>query len=63
MWSIDSEVTPIVTYGMLEEYKSGAVASHAAALRSSVLKMIGDQKNSEFANPYFWGAFVLIGDK
>lgn len=63
LWSIDSEATSLLTTSILRNYEQSTTKNRAAALRNSILKMIEYSSNLEFSNPYFWGAFILIGEK
>jgi CHAT domain-containing protein len=58
-WTVSDESTSLL---MQEFYKNLLVdpqnPDYAKALRLAKLKMI---ENEQFANPYYWGAFVLIG--
>jgi CHAT domain-containing protein/Tfp pilus assembly protein PilF len=59
-WKVDSAST---TDFMLAFYRDRAPASKpgakSAALRSAALKLL---RTSEYAHPFYWGAFVLVGD-
>jgi CHAT domain-containing protein len=58
-WAVDSEATVRLMGGLFEALKANPGLSHAEALRSSMLQMIG---KPEFAEPRLWAPFVIVGE-
>jgi CHAT domain-containing protein len=58
-WEVPSKATVQLMTGLFERVGHGASADVAEALRQSQLALL-DQPAT--AHPFFWGAFVLIGD-
>jgi CHAT domain-containing protein/Tfp pilus assembly protein PilF len=61
-WPVASEATVELTTNMFEEMRTDPYLGKSEALRRSRLKLINDSNNPEYAHPYFWAPFVLVGD-
>jgi integrase len=53
-WDVDSEATVALMDGLFAALKANPGLSHAEALRSSMLRMIGNRSKPEWAEPFFW---------
>ncbi len=61
LWSVEDEATRAWMRNLYQERLGGA--STAEAVRNASLKMIESLKRTGLpAHPYFWGAFVAVGD-
>ncbi len=56
LWNVSDEATAILMDGF---YRNLKVLDKAEALRKAQLKLLKTSRNN---NPYYWGAFYLIGD-
>jgi len=61
-WEVDSEATVALMDGLFAALKADPGLSHAEALRSSMLQMIGSPSKPEFSQPAFWAPFVIVGE-
>jgi CHAT domain-containing protein/tetratricopeptide (TPR) repeat protein len=60
LWQVDDEATKDL---MLDYYRRlNAGAGRSQALRDAQRAMLADAKHSYRAHPYYWAAFVVIGD-
>lgn len=62
-WKVRSDSTAdlMVEFHRRLNTGTGARASKAEALRQAALKLLGD-KSSQFRHPFYWAAFVVVGD-
>jgi CHAT domain-containing protein len=58
LWQVNDESTSILISEFYRQLAKSKV-SKAAALRNAQLSLL---KNRQFQNPYFWSAFVLVGN-
>jgi len=56
LWSVDDEATNILMNRFYENLKT---MNKLEALRSAQLEMVND---ADYAHPYYWAPFLLIGD-
>jgi CHAT domain-containing protein len=61
-WTVDSDSTVELMDGLFDALKANPHLSHAEALRVSMLRMIGDSSNPNWAQPKFWAPFVVVGE-
>ena len=61
-WPIASEATVPLTTWMLHEYATQPAAGKAAALRKAMLALMDTPGHPEYAHPFFWAPFVLVGE-
>lgn len=59
LWSIDDKKTASIMQAFYQELKKGKKKDEA--LRQARLQYL-DQHNGEYAHPFFWGAFIPMGD-
>jgi len=60
LWKVpDNETCELMRY-FYRNWSSGH--SKRAALRQAVLKILDKKRGTYAAHPYFWGAFVMVGD-
>lgn len=58
LWSVSDEATPVLMEQFYQELAKGTVTK-AEALRRSQLALL---HNPQYSRPYFWAAFVLVGN-
>jgi CHAT domain-containing protein len=58
-WQVPSAATTRLMTGVFDHLADGSTMNAANALRAAQLELIDDAKT---AHPFFWGAFVLMGD-
>jgi CHAT domain-containing protein len=61
-WEVDSESTVSLMTGLFDALKANPHLSHAEALRLSMLQMINNGSNPEWADPKYWAPFVVVGE-
>jgi CHAT domain-containing protein len=61
-WSVDDAATADLMAEVFGSLARGEAATLAEALRHAQQRMILDQSNEAWSDPYFWGAFTLVGD-
>jgi CHAT domain-containing protein len=61
-WDVDSEATVTLMDGLFAALKAKPGLSHAEALRLSILQMIDNRSKPEWAEPFFWAPFVIVGE-
>ena len=59
-WAVETGATVALTTRMFEETAKGA--PKAAALRRSMLAMMQDKSQAQYAHPAFWAPFVVVGE-
>jgi CHAT domain-containing protein/Tfp pilus assembly protein PilF len=61
-WEVDSDSTVELMDGLFEALKENPHLSHAEALRTSMLRMIGNSSKPEWSQPKFWAPFIVVGE-
>ncbi len=64
-WSVNDQVSAYLVASTLQDLKSGEDGGSASSLRAAQLALIngaGHGMPANLANPFFWAAFVVIGD-
>ncbi len=61
-WEADSDSTVALMVGTFKALADDPKLSHAEALRKSMLAMIGDGQNPDWANPKYWAPFIVVGE-
>ena len=61
-WEVDSEATVELMDRLFEALKANPRLSHAEALRSSMLQMLGNSSKPEWVQPKFWAPFTVVGE-
>lgn len=60
-WQVDSESTVALMTGLFGALNNPHL-SYAEALRLSMLRMLGNSSKPEWAQPKFWGPFIVVGE-
>ena len=61
-WPVASEATVELTTNMFKEIEKNPSFGKSEALRRSRLKLINDSNNPEYAHPFYWAPFVVVGE-
>ena len=61
-WLVASEATVELTTNMFKEIEKNPSFGKSEALRRSRLKLINDSNNPEYAHPFYWAPFVVVGE-
>jgi CHAT domain-containing protein len=64
-WAVNDQVSAYLVASTLQRLKSAADGGSAGSLRTAQLAMIGGAGHgmpSSVADPFYWAAFVVIGD-
>ena len=61
-WYVSDDATAMLTTQTMLMKKADPSLSKAEALRLSMQSLIKDDANIQYAHPYYWAPFVLIGD-
>jgi len=61
-WPVVSDAAVKLTTGMLRYQSNNPTASRAEALRQSMLALMNDEKEPDYAHPLFWVPFVVVGE-
>ncbi len=60
-WPVASDAAVAITTRMLVEARKPGIG-RAEALRRAMLALIQDEKNPQYAHPYYWAPFVVVGE-
>lgn len=61
-WRVRDDVAPILIPDTLARIADGRAKTKAEALRQASLAILDDTAHPDFANPFAWAPFVLIGE-
>jgi len=61
-WPVETNSAVELTTGIFEEMKKNPEIGRAEALRRSRTRLINNQDHPEYAHPYFWAPFVVVGE-
>ena len=61
-WPVASNATAEITTNMFKEIGKNPSFGKSEALRHSRLKLINDPNNPEYAHPFYWAPFVVVGE-
>jgi CHAT domain-containing protein len=61
-WPVETNSAVELTTGIFEEMKTNPEIGRAEALRRSRIRLINNQVHPEYAHPYFWAPFVVVGE-
>ena len=61
-WPVETNSAVELTTGIFEEMKTNPEIGRAEALRRSRIRLINNQDHPEYAHPYFWAPFVVVGE-
>ena len=51
-----------LTTGIFDEMKTNPEIGRAEALKRSMTRLINNKDHPEYAHPYFWAPFVVVGE-
>ena len=61
-WPVETNSAVELTTGIFDEMKKNPEIGRAEALRRSRIRLINNQAHPEYAHPYFWAPFVVVGE-
>lgn len=61
-WPVDSEATVKLTTTMMRLHREKGAMSKAEAHRQSMLALMKDPDRPDFAHPFFWAPFSVVGE-
>ena len=61
-WPVASEATVLLTTKMLAEYTAKPMRGRAEALRRAMLSVMSTPGHPEYAQPFYWAPFILVGE-
>lgn len=61
-WAVDSEATVALTTGTLKALEAEPHIGRAGALRRAMLALMNDPERPEYADPYYWAPFMVVGE-
>ena len=61
-WPVETNSAMELTTGIFDEMKTNPEIGRAEALRRSRTRLINNQLHPEYAHPYFWAPFVVVGE-
>lgn len=61
-WPVASEATVALTTAMLREYSANPAQGKAQAHRKAMLALMSTPGHPEYAHPFFWAPFVVVGE-
>jgi CHAT domain-containing protein len=61
-WGVDSKSTVALMTGLFDSLQTNPHLTHAEALRLSMLRMIANSSEPDWAQPKFWAPFVVVGE-
>jgi CHAT domain-containing protein len=61
-WYVESDTTVLLTTGAIQEFSKDPAAGRAEALRRAMLRLMKDQSKPDYAHPFFWAPFIIVGE-
>ena len=61
-WPVETNSAVELTTGIFDEMETNPEIGRAEALRRSRIRLINNQAHPEYAHPYFWAPFVVVGE-
>jgi CHAT domain-containing protein/tetratricopeptide (TPR) repeat protein len=61
-WEVDSESAVELMVGTFATLAADPKLSHAEALQKSMLAMVGNLRQPEWADPKYWAPFIVVGE-
>jgi len=61
-WVVPSDTTVLLTTGAIQELAKDPAIGRAEAVRRAMLTLMKDQSNPDYAYPFFWAPFVIVGE-
>ncbi len=62
LWQVDDEATPAVILEFYRQLMDQPEHSKAQALQQAQIKLLRSQHLAQYHHPYYWAAFLLIGN-
>lgn len=61
-WSVESESAALLTTAMMRRYRAAPAEGRAQAMRTAMLALMSDARHPEYAHPFFWAPFLVVGE-
>lgn len=61
-WYVESDSTVLLTTGTIQEFSKDPTIGRAEALRRAMQVLIKGESKPEYAHPFFWAPFVIVGE-
>jgi CHAT domain-containing protein/Tfp pilus assembly protein PilF len=61
-WPVDSDATVKLTTTMMRLHQDEPKMTKAEAHRQSMLTLMTDRQNPEYAHPFYWAPFAIVGE-
>jgi len=61
-WPVDSDATVKLTTTMMRLHQDDQKMTKAEAHRQSMLMLMNDRHNPEYAHPFYWAPFAIVGE-
>ena len=61
-WPVDSDATVKLTTTMMRLHQDDEKLNKAEAHRQSMLMLMNDRHNPEYAHPFYWAPFAIVGE-
>jgi CHAT domain-containing protein len=61
-WKVDSGATVQLTTKTIAEHRKNPQAGKAEAHRKAMLALMNDPEHPEYADPFYWAPFVVVGE-
>jgi CHAT domain-containing protein len=61
-WKVDSGATVQLTTKTIAEHRKNPQAGKAEAHRKAMLALMNDPAHPEYADPFYWAPFVVVGE-
>jgi len=61
-WPVDSDATVKLTTTMMRLHQDEPNMTKAEAHRQSMLMLMNDRHNPEYAHPFYWAPFAIVGE-
>jgi CHAT domain-containing protein/Tfp pilus assembly protein PilF len=61
-WQVESDATVLLTTKAIQEFSKDPAIGRAEALRRAMQVLMKGESKSDYAHPYFWAPFVIVGE-
>lgn len=61
-WSVESESAALLTTAMMRRYRAAPAEGRAQGMRTAMLALMSDARHPEYAHPFFWAPFLVVGE-